>query len=452
MKRLIFKINFFLALICASGLLCYAHAQEAGKGPSSAESGTEARLITIPEGISMILKDSRLVKISLKEEGMAFESSLAARSALLPQVNPYFQQGFLRNQPASKFGAQVVNTAQRQSIAYGIGVYQTLFDFGKSFSNYRAAREMVSAGRANTESVRKVAVLEFIIAYFDLLEAQKLIEVVEKEAESLSAYLNDMEHLYAQGVIVKNDLLPAKVKLADARQRLIAARNSRSTFAARLNNLLSLPLGEKIKVCDIDAQASDVPELEAAWKMAQEQRFEIKIMNDWIKSSVLSERAKAVENFPVLFGEGGYTYSQNEYQLHQDNTYVNLGVKANIFDGWKAKAEILKERYNKERLIEQRDKLIEDIKFEVQESALGLKDAREKVSVAGDALAQAEENVRANRLKYSFGSATTTDVLEAIALESGARTNFCNADYDLKRNYAKLMYSMGKDLSLIYER
>jgi outer membrane protein TolC len=82
---------------------------------------------------------------------------------------------------------------------------------------------------------------------------------------------------------------------------------------------------------------------------------------------------------------------------------------------------------------------------------LGLTDAREKVTVAKDALAQAQENVRVNRLRYTEGSATTTDVLEAITLQTSAQTNSYRADYELKRNYAKLMYSMGIDLALIYD-
>ena len=60
--------------------------------------------------------------------------------------------------------------------------------------------------------------------------------------------------------------------------------------------------------------------------------------------------------------------------------------------------------------------------------------------------------MRFNRVKYNAGNGTSTDVLEAITLETVARTNYHSSDYELKRNYAKLMYSMGIDLTLIYER
>jgi outer membrane protein len=309
----------------------------------------------------------------------------------------------------------------------------------------------LQARQANTESVKRVATLEFIVAYFNLLEAEKMITVSEKEVESLFAYLNDIEHLYEQGSAVKNDLLPAQVRLADARQKLFSARNEREVIAAHLNNILALPLREKIEVEDIAMQPPQFPEMEAAWKIAQAQRPEVAFYGDLIKASAAAERAKAVENFPIFFADGGYNHTQNQFQVHENNLSLQLGAKLNFYDGGAARADLLKERARQKQLKAQQDNLVEDIKFEIEDSYFGLKNACEKVLVAKDALAQAGENVRVNRVKYSVGSATSTDVLEAITLETRAQTNYYSDDYELKRNYAKLMYSMGIDLSLIYE-
>ena len=69
-----------------------------------------------------------------------------------------------------------------------------------------------------------------------------------------------------------------------------------------------------------------------------------------------------------------------------------------------------------------------------------------------DARAQSEENVRVYRIKYNNGAATSTDVLEAITLQTKAETNYYSADYELNRAYAKLMYSIGNDLTAIYKK
>ena len=428
---------------------CYA--QQAQPPSAPPVSSQEPRLITIPEGIRLVMKDSRLLKISLADKDMVFADSLMARSVLLPQLNATVNESFLKFQPTAKSGGTRMPTGERQSISYGFDVYQTLFDFGKAISNYRAAQELFNAGILNTERVRKLAVLEFVIAYFDVLQAEKLIQVAQKEAESLTAYLHDVEHLYEQGVAIKNDLLPAQVRLADAKQKLIVARNIRETSTAKLNNIMGLPIREKLRVEDIQMSAPSVPELEDAWHTAQAQRPEITIISDQLKASALREKSKIAGNYPTLYARGGYAYTENIYQVHQDNMNLNLGAKMDVFDGGFTQAEVYKERSRHKGLQEQRDKLIEDIKLEIEDSYLGLNDAKEKVAVARDALKQAEENVRVMRVKYAEGEATSTDVLEAITLQTNAQTNYHNADYELKRNYAKLMYSMGIDLALIYD-
>jgi len=199
-------------------------------------------------------------------------------------------------------------------------------------------------------------------------------------------------------------------------------------------------------------QPPEFPEMEDAWKTAQAQRPEVMFYQDQLQASALTERAKAAENLPVVFAQGGYSYTQNRYQARDDNFSAVLGAKMDLYDGGLARAQLVKERSRKQKLKEQKDKLIEDIKFEIEDSYFGLKNASEKVLVAKETLAQAEENVRFYRVKYNAGSATPTEVLEAIAQQAMAQTNYYSSDYELKRSYAKLMYSMGIDLTLIYER
>lgn len=428
--------------------LHYAEASETVVTPEE----WPTRSLTLSQGIEAVLKDNRLIKIALLDDVMAYQDSLLARSVLLPHLTMAGGRTFLKFQPATKLDALRANTSEKEFTSFGVDVYQTLFDFGKSVANYRAAKELVLARKAHTESIKRVAVLEFIVAYFNILEAEKMTAVFEKETESLNAYLLDIGRLFSQGAAVKNDLLPAQVRLADARQKLIAARNSRHVAAARLNAILAFPSRTKIAVSDIEMPPPPFPEMDDAFKTAQFQRPEVNFYEDRIKASVLSERAKAVENFPAVFLDGGYAYTQNRYQVHEDNMSVQLGAKMNFYDGGAARAELLKERARQRQLTEQKAKIIDDIRFEIEDSFYGLKNACEKVLVAKDAVSQAEENVRVYRAKYSAGSATQTEVLEAITLETLARTNSYSDDYELKRGYAKLIYAMGIDLGLIFER
>ncbi|MGA2775822.1 MAG: TolC family protein [Candidatus Omnitrophota bacterium] len=438
----------FLVLIATILLFSsYIYASESSGGQKE-----ESWLITISQGINLVLKNSRIIKVALPDNTMSFQDSLLARSALLPQLNAYVNKIFNSNAPGMLFGSSAIETGDKNPLTYGFDVYQTLFDFGKSLSNFKASRELYKATQANTESVKRLATLEFIVSYFNVLETEKMILVFEKEVESLNAYLNDIEQLYEHGSAVENDLLPAKVRLADSKQKLIAARNNKEIAIARLNNILALPLREKIQVRDIAMDIPEFPDMDNAWNAAVTLRPEIAFYEDQIKASVLTEKAKAVENYPVVFADAGYSYQQNKYAIHELNSSIELGAKVDLYDGGASYAQLLKERARQKQLNEQKGKLNEDIKFEIEDSYYGLKNACEKVQVASEALGQADENVRFYRIKYNAGGATTTDVLEAISLQTKAQANYCIDDYEMKRSYAKLMYSMGLDLPMIYEK
>ena len=342
----------------------------------------------------MVLKNSRMIKVALPDNAISFQDSLLARSALLPQLNAYASKTFNRNPPGAIFGSSSVQTGDKEPLTYGFDVYQTLFDFGKNLSNFKASRELYKATQANTDSVKRLASLEFIVSYFNVLEAEKMILVFEKEAQSIEAYLNDIKLLYEHGSAVENDLLPAKVRLADAKQRLIAARNDKEIAVSRLNNILALPLREKIRVEDILMDTPQFPDMENAWDAAVSLRPEIAFYEDQIKASVFSEKAKAAENYPVVYAHAGYGYQQNKYSTHQSNSSLGLGAKVDLYDGGAARAQLLKERARQKQLNEQKAKLNADIKFEIEDSYYGLKNACEKAQVGKDALEKADENVR----------------------------------------------------------
>ena len=341
---------------------------------------------------------------------------LMARSALMPQVSAEISETFLKNQPRAKFGPQIVPTSNRDYYSYGFDVYQTLFDFGRTLFAYRAAQETIEAYRANKQAVTRLAVLEFISAYFDFLEAQKMILVAQKEVQTITSYLQDTQRLYEAGAAVKSDLLPVKVRLASARQKLIAARNNKNLALARIKNILAIPLSAKIFVGESIVPDLEIVPLPSAWEKALKDRPELTFFDHSIVASDFGARSKAVGDYLTIFADGGYSRTRNQYVQKDDNFFVNLGAKANLFDGGLKSAQAQEERARTHQLNDQKNKLIEDIQFEVENSSLQLKNALEEAMVAKSALDSARENVRVNRRKYAAGSATTTEVLEAITL------------------------------------
>jgi outer membrane protein TolC len=101
-------------------------------------------------------------------------------------------------------------------------------------------------------------------------------------------------------------------------------------------------------------------------------------------------------------------------------------------------------------LVVTRDKVLDAVRLEVQRNYLELQSSRQKVEVTRGAVAQAEENLRLQRLRYQEGVGTATEVLDAVTLLTVTRTNAWKALYGVKRAEAGLLSSMGRDLAGMY--
>ncbi|MCX7794732.1 MAG: TolC family protein [Thermodesulfovibrionales bacterium] len=409
--------------------------------------------MTLKDGLKIVTEESRIVKIARFNEEIAGTEVSIARARFFPSINVYARQTYLANQPGARFGPQEVYTSQKEFLSYGVILYQSLFRGGSDLSLYRSAEKGLEITKNNTRRLKNLVALEFINAYLDLLEIEKLISVSEKEIESLQGHLKDAIAMYEEGLITKNEKLEIEVRLSDAMQRHLSLKNLRSFYLTRLNTMLLLPLDQEVRIEDIeyDDKNEYTPlELQEAWEEAIERRPEIKIIEQEIEATRLQKKAKAGEYYPELFIQAGYDYTENRYQLHEENWSVILGVNINLFKGGATVSEINKIRYREGQLMEEREKLLDEIRLEVKRYFVEFRNALEKIRVTESAVLQAEENLRINRLRFEEGAGKSTDVLDAIALNSMAETNYYRARYELLRAQAGLNYAMGKDLVAIY--
>jgi outer membrane protein len=413
-----------------------------------------ADVVTLSEGLRLATENNRLVRLTRHEEAVSGADTLIARSRLLPTINTSLTQTFLAYQPEAIFGSQIVPMSEKDYFSYSLNIQQTLYDFRGNASHYEASKLIFETKQFDTKRTKNLVCLDFAFIYFDLLESEKMILVAEKEVERLESHLRDAKNLYDEGLITKNDLLQAEVRLSDARQRLVAARNLRTINVSRLNNAMARPLKTDVQVMDVKETLSDgllILDMEKAWERAEEKRPEIQIADTTLKALDMEEVTKRSEYYPRFFLQGGYDFIENRYQVHEGNWSLTAGVSLNLFSGGSTRAEVSKIRQQRLKLSEQKNKLIDDIKLEVEKYVLDLKTAREKITVTKDAVSQAEENLRINRIRYGEGVGTATEVLDAVTLLTIAETNLYKSIYDSKRAEAGLIYSMGKDLVEVYK-
>ena len=412
---------------------------------------TGIRQLSLSEGLKIATQESRVVRIAAFSRDLASQDINIAISRYFPSINAQAGYTMLAYQPGAIFGANKVPTSNKDFPSYGVSFHQTLFDFFARESLHRASQESFELTQRDIFRIKNIVALEFINAYFTLLESDRMIIVGSKEVEALESHARMAKDLFDAGTITKNDLLQAEVRLSDARQRLLTLKNLRSFFASTINKILVRPLTQTVTPVEPSEEILPLPLLEKAWEAAALNRPEIKMSAHELKVNELKESAKKAEFLPSFFAQGGYDYTKNPYQVHEDNWSIIFGLKFNIFNGGATKAELSKLKLRSEQIREDGNRITDDVKLEVERYYLDKKSAGENVLVTKEAVSQAAENLRINRVRYEEGVGTATDVLDAISLLTLAEKNHYKALYDMKRAHAGLLYATGEDLTISYK-
>lgn len=406
-----------------------------------------APALTLKEGLAIVTEKGRDVAIAKAEQETARGALSLSRSPYLPLVDLYGRETWLRYQPEAKFGPNIVPTSQDQFPTLGFKVTQLIYDFGKTTSSISASKYALEAKDAGAVRAKNRAALDFILAYVDLLEAEKLLKVADDEVKRYEAHRKDTEARYAAGVITKNEVLQAQVTLSDSRLRALNATNLRALRASQVNSLLLRPLIENVEAREVEASPVAGITLEEAWRIAEAESPDLKDIAAHIRAKEEANSALRSEYLPSLYLSGGYEYQENQYMVHNANWTLIAGVNLNFFAGGATRAKLRMGGGELRGLTVAKDKVLDSVRLEVQRNHLELQSSVQKVEVTGAAVAQAEENLRLQQLRYREGVGTATEVLDAVTLLTTARTNAWKALYSVQRAGAGLLYSMGRDLA-----
>jgi outer membrane protein len=434
-RHSLWSVTFFCALIIVVSCTDAARAEN----------------LTLTEGIKIVTEENRLIKIKQQEESISKADTLIARSGLLPHADAIYGQVYNEMQPGVIIGSQSASTAERTFYTYSLVIQQLLYDFGGVSSYYEASKRILETKQLDTKRIKNSVALQFALTYYDLLEADKMVTVAAGEKGRLDVHLANAKTLFEEGVITKNDLLQAEIRLSDAHQKLLTAQSLKNIRHSQLNNLLARPLGANIETEETNIVFAKDINLDNAQESAEKDRYEMKIIDTTLQAIKSEEFAKKSEYLPRFFLEGRYDYTRNKYQVHEGLFGIMVGMNINFLNGGSTKAGLSKIASQKQRLLTERKKLIDDIKLDVERYYLEMTSAREKVKVTKGAITQAEENLRINRVKYGDGAGTATDVIDAITLFTVAETNYYRSLYEYNRAYAGLMHATGKDLLEVYK-
>jgi outer membrane protein len=340
-----------------------------------------------------------------------------------------------------------------QNWASQLKLVQSLYEGGRILSALRVARLTKERSLLDYHTAVANAVVEVQIAYYDVLLALQLITVQEASVELLTRELADTTRRYDAGTVPRFNVLRAEVELANARPKLIRARNSYRIGKNNLVNLLgfSVPKDtfEDIPLTlagKLEAERYRI-ELPQAIMLALERRTELGSLR---KTQALRNEdivnAKATYK-PSIEAYGGY--DMHNSMLSQDLSNEKHGwiagvqVTWSLFDGRRTEGKVKEATALYERAGVDLDDTGRRIELEVRTAYSNFIEADEVLKSQEKVQEEAEEALRLARARSEAGTGTQLDVLSAQTALTEARTTQIQAlrDYSVAR--ARLERAIG---------
>jgi outer membrane protein len=420
---------------------------------SSHSAGAQERknFYTLQRSISEAMENSYKVKAREERLDQATSAKKQARADFLPKLSTSY--GYTRfNEPgivANPATGQLVITSENY-FNWVTSISQPIFTGFALLSTYRLAQLGIDQSELELTQERLDLALQVKQAYFNVLVADKAVEVAQKDVESRTSNANVARSFYNVGMIPINDLLKAEVELANSEQNLVKTKSGAQVTRSAFNTVLARPMNEPVELEDILTYTPEKGTYEDYVKTALSDRPEIKILDVNLLQTDQQIRLAKSKYYPQVslnyqyIKEGDTAAVEGGNPLAEPNAWQVTALLNWTFWDWGKTYYSTKEQESKRKELIQTKADVEDgIRLQVKQALQDLDVAAKNIPTTIKAVEQAEENLRVNEERYKAQVTTITEVLDAQTLLTQARSNYYQALYDHNLARARLERALG---------
>ncbi len=333
-----------------------------------------------------------------------------------------------------------------RSFTFTATITQPLYTGGKLLNDYKYARLGVDYSAIQFQVDRQDLTLEVYEAYYELIQAEKLLWVAQQSISALAGLRNQMLEFYKAGVAPKVDVLSAEGQLAQARIQRTQALTDIDRYKATLNYLLRYPQETPIAVVhDIEYRPNPyrIPDIYAT---SAANRLEIRQANISVEQAMALVKSAKADILPSVAVKAQATRMNddwNPFDREAINDWSVSGVLTWTFDMFRNRETVKERRATQARAFVNRELLVEQIMEEVKTAYLDMKRSESDIADNRKAVEYRKENFRINQERYKEQVATYIEVLDAQRQLAQAQGDYFISLVNYRINEAVLERRMG---------
>jgi outer membrane protein len=433
------------AVLVVLSLLSPSLAVAEGEEAPPRSAPPSARRLRLDECVELALRNNTEVQSADDDVAVSEAQRTGARGRLGPTLRVDASAREWNSRYDLPFGAASFPVRDQFEWNATVSASQPVTGLLSIFDAYKVKSLGVDLANIRREIARRDTAYRVVESYYHLMQGQRLADVAAASVEQLQAQLKQSNSFHTNGVVSQDDVLRARLAVANAEQRLIQVRARVSLEQARLSVLVGLadvavepvPLGAERPA------PSAAPTLDQAEKTAELQRIELVEVDKRVEQMSREVNVAWLKLTPQVNLVGAYVHNEGSQFVQKNSAYVGAQASWDVWDWGTTTSGIREAKARAHQATVARVKIADQIRLEVRRALLELTAASEAMSVAQASVASAEENFRLVKKRYDASAATSFDVIDAEGLLTQSRGQMQTALFDQLVARAALERAMG---------
>ncbi|MDD4052636.1 MAG: TolC family protein [candidate division Zixibacteria bacterium] len=313
-----------------------------------------------------------------------------------------------------------------------------------------ALKRNLQATRLDHEAASRELRFDITDAFWNVVKANDYQTIIDEDVKRQEVHLKDVQGLFEQGLVSRNDVLRVEVQHSNALLQQISAHNGLELAKANLENVIGAPLPDDIDMTTPGESVDSIGMLSALQVTALANRPEAKAISQRVEMGKNLVGAAKSGWLPQVALVANYAYMRPNQRIQplkdeaKSTWDVGVYLSYNLWD-WNTTGH--KAKQAKAELAQLRDaerQVFDGITLQVTHNYLTLQEVTKRIEVSRMSLQQADEGYRITHDLYQQGMAKTSDLLDASVLQTQAAVNHSQALIDYQTAKARLETTVGK--------
>ena len=333
-----------------------------------------------------------------------------------------------------------------------------IWDHGQREGMLAQARSRREAEYSGYDETGQSLVYSIIRAYYDLLKAEKLVDVDKQLLEQSKQNVKKIEAFVEVGIAIEADIATARVRQATDELIVINDRNDVDLAKANLAVVMGLSPGTPLDVVDTPDYEqymrtgrieTEETLMEDAIAQASANRPELAAMKANLAVLESALTLARLEMWPKITADAGYNLELSDYLRERDalknhkSWDVSARVSYPIFDGGRTRRTVQRVDIAQRKLKESASELERGIALEVYQAYLSLGRAGKSLDITRVQVEDAKMSLDVAQGRYDQQMIILLELLDAQERYARSMTNQIKAFYDYKVAKGTLEKAMG---------